>query len=322
MIVVSVALLAVGGPMASAQQKLGDMVAESGYEWMAGRWVASTDQGQEIVYEQKWILDRHAGLVDLKMGDFKYAGLIMLKPGSDEVVQLGADNKGGTWKGTWTEDYAGAVQRMEHTDPYGEVNKAEVVHSKVDADTMTVAMYGLDDSGSRNAESWGKLTYKRKAAKPSGKAASSSATGRLGALLDEYDYDWLIGKWSASDNEGRTYELDWTWALDKNAVRVDLRSGDFKYHGMMVLSATQQEPIQFGADTRGRTMKGTWTEEYEGAVLRGEYLTPDGTLLKAEQVITKIDNDTFKAREYMVEADGWRASSPSLEITFKRRGAK
>ena len=50
---------------------------------------------------------------------------------------------------------------MEHTRADGETMKAELVHSKVDADAMKVAMYAVEDSGYRASEAWGTLTYKR-----------------------------------------------------------------------------------------------------------------------------------------------------------------
>jgi hypothetical protein len=278
------------------------------------------------VLDQKWRLNESVGLVDLTSEDFAYHGIVMLQPGADEVLTVGADSAGGVWKGMWTEDYAGAVHQVQRTDAYGEVTKGEIVYRKADNDTMKVAMYGLDDSGYRKSEPWNETTYKRQPGKSGNgariEASRASAAGRLGELLDEYDYNWIVGRWSASDDEGRTYQLDWTWALNKNAILVDLKMAGYQYHGMIVLSARQEEPIQFGADSRGRTMKGTWTDEYEGAVLRMEFLEPDGTSKKAEQVYIKVDNDTFKVKDYAVESDGWRASSPRGELTFKRRKAK
>jgi hypothetical protein len=95
------------------------------------------------------------------MRDFKLHGMIMFVPAREEVIQMSADNKGGIWKGTWNDDYGQAVNRMEQTRPDGETMKAELVHSRVDADTMKVAMYAVEDSGYRASESWGALTYKR-----------------------------------------------------------------------------------------------------------------------------------------------------------------
>ena len=106
-------LLAVSAIPAGAQEKLGDFVAEYGYEWMIGTWSATGDDGRQVELEYKWILDKCTMCVDVKIGDFKYHGLIMLVPSREEIIQIGADNMGGTWNGSWTEDYEGAVNRNQ-----------------------------------------------------------------------------------------------------------------------------------------------------------------------------------------------------------------
>jgi len=144
-----------------AQEKLGDLVSENGYEWIIGKWAATMDDGDKIEVEYKWGLDKCIMLMDLKMKDFKYHGMIMFRPSNMEVIQIGADNKGGTWKGTWQDEYGVAVHRTEHTSREGEVNKADLVHSRVDANTLKLAMYGVESDGSRAASPWSELTYKR-----------------------------------------------------------------------------------------------------------------------------------------------------------------
>jgi len=155
------AVLAIAAIPAAAQDKLGDLVYEGGYDWILGKWAATTDEGDKIELEYKWGLDRYVILVDFKMRDFKLHGMVMLVSSREEIIQVGADNKGGTWKGTWRDDYGEAVNRMEHTRADGETMKAELVHSRVDADAMKVAMYAVEDSGYRASEAWGTLTYKR-----------------------------------------------------------------------------------------------------------------------------------------------------------------
>ena len=98
---VSLSLLFVSVVPASAQASLGDFLVDYGYEWVAGKWVASTDDGQKVELEYKWGLDRHVVLVSFKMGDYKYQGMIMFVPSREEVIEVGADNKGGIWNCTW-----------------------------------------------------------------------------------------------------------------------------------------------------------------------------------------------------------------------------
>jgi hypothetical protein len=145
----------------NAHEKLGDLVSENGFEWIIGKWAATMDDGDEIEVEYKWGLDKCIMLMDLKDGDFKYHGMIMFRPSSEEVIQIGADNKGGIWKGTWQDEYGDAVYKAEHTIRNGEVNKGDVVHSRVDANTHKLAVYGVEYDGSRAASPLAELTYKR-----------------------------------------------------------------------------------------------------------------------------------------------------------------
>jgi hypothetical protein len=153
----------------------------------------------------------------------------------------------------------------------------------------------------------------------SGLVVPAGAQERLGDFISQYGYDWMIGKWAATDNDGRTYELQYKWGLDKHVVIVDVGIGDFKYHGMIMFIPSREEITQVGADNRGGTWKGTWDEDYDGAVNRNECLRPDGTTVQMEHVYAKINADSFKVREYPIEAGGDRASELRSELTFKRQ---
>ena len=323
-----VALLAVSAIPATAQQSLGDLVAQGGYDWLIGKWVATTDEGDKLEFEQKWGLDKHVILVDFTMREFKMHGMIIFVPSREEVIQVGADTRGGTWKGTWRDEYGSAVHRIEHTSADGEIQEAEIVHTKVDAETMKAAMYGLDSDGYRTSEPWSTLTYKRQAAASASSRASGAqgsrgaAQGSLGALLSQYGYEWMIGKWLGRDGQGRTSELQYTLALDGHVGLAHVQMGQFRYRGMIMLVPSREEIIQIGADNMGGMWKGTWNEDYDGAVNRQEYVKPDGSTVKMEHVYAKVDDGTFKVKEYDVETGGYRASTPRNELTFKRQKAE
>ena len=311
---------------AVAQTSLGDMVSEGGYDWLIGKWEATTDQGGKIEFEQKWGLDKHVMLVEFKMGDFKMLGMIILVPSREEIIQVGADNRGGTWKGTWSDEYGDAVHRMVQTKADGEIQKADLVHTRVDADTMKVAMYGVDSDGYRASESWATVTYKRqKGASTSSVAGGSSSGGglqeSLGDLMGQNGYDWMIGKWRAMTDMGTEAKVNYAWALDKHAVLVDVTMDEFKYHGMITFVPSREEVVQIGADSMGGFWNGTWAEDYEGAANRHEMLGADGTARKMEHVYIKVDGNSYKVKQYAVEDSGYRASSPRGEMTFKRQKA-
>jgi hypothetical protein len=155
------ALLVFMGTQARAQESLGDLVSQGGYDWMIAKWAAETDNGQKIEITYKWELDKHIITVHFKMGDFEYRGMIMYTAAEQKVVQIGADNRGGTSKAEWTEDGDRAVSITTSTDAYGDVQKFGISHAKVDADTMRVAVYAVEDTGELADEPWMSSDYRR-----------------------------------------------------------------------------------------------------------------------------------------------------------------
>jgi hypothetical protein len=320
---IAILLVAWAAP-SMAQQKLGDLVASGGYEWIIGKWVATADDGQKVECSFEWALAKNVVLNYTRMGGFEYRGLILLSPTGEQAFDEGADNRGGTWKGAWSPGSAGLAHRVEHTSADGQTRKGEIVYSKVDADTITIAIYAADSSGARNAEPWNKLTYKRQPTNVAPTSAAAETAGRstdyqkLGDVVAQEGYEWMIGKWVAREGD-QTYELEYMPILDKHAAIADIRVGDFQYVGMITYVASRQEIADFGADNRGGTWKGVWEQDGRDAVNKNEYTKSDGTTQRFQHVYTKIGDDGVKVKLYDVGASGSRASEPRAEVTFKRQ---
>jgi uncharacterized protein (TIGR03067 family) len=186
--VVALVVLAVSAIPAGAQDKLGDLVAQYGYDWLVGKWAATTDNGQQVELEYKWILDKCAMCVNVVIGDFKYHGLIMFVPSREEVIQTGADNMGATWTGTWTEDYEGAVNRNQRLEADGTAQTMDMVYTKVDNNSFKVKEYAVEDGGYRASEARGELTFKRQ------KAEATSGTELEGTWVGTANGEW--GEWT------------------------------------------------------------------------------------------------------------------------------
>jgi hypothetical protein len=319
-----VTVWAVGAASGMAQEKLGDLVAAGGYDWIIGKWVATTDDGQKAESNFDWALDKYVVLNDLRIGDFQYQGMITLPPGGGEAFDEGADTRGGIWKGSWSPEGDGLVRRVEHTSPDGQARKGDIVYAKVDADTITIAIHAVDDSGNRSSEPWNKMTYKRQSGKAAPIRTAAETAGRstdyqkLGDIITEGGYEWLIGKWVGDEN-GRTYELEYKPILDKHAGSVDLKIGDFKYLGLITYAASRQEVVESGADTLGRLWKMVWEQDGSDLVTKSQVTKPDGEAQKLQHVYKKIDNDTLNVKLYGVAADGSRTSEPLEQVTFKRQ---
>jgi len=140
---------------------------------MIGNWVATTDEGTQIQAVYQWQLRRHMVSTHFKTGRFESRGMIFYSPSEQNVVQVGVDNVGGSSRSIWHPDGDKAVVRLEYTQRSGETTKMEIIHSKVDADTMKVVMYGVDRSGRLADEPWATLEYKRQQQKPKDKAETT-----------------------------------------------------------------------------------------------------------------------------------------------------
>jgi hypothetical protein len=151
---------------ASAQQKLGDLVAEAGFDWMIGQWKATTDDGQEIEVSFKWSLNRHLATIDFKMGEYAYHGMIFYDLAEQKVVEIGVDNRGGTNKGTWDIEGENAVSKGDRRQADGQTMRTANIHSKVDDKTMKLAVYSVDSSDQRADEPWATLEFKRQKEAP------------------------------------------------------------------------------------------------------------------------------------------------------------
>jgi len=215
-------LLVISAMPALAQEKLGDYVTEYGYDWIIGKWAASTDNGRKIELQYKWILDKHAIGVDVKMGDFEYQGMVMGVPYREEIIQVGADNMGGTWNGSWSEDYEGAVNRNQRLSPDGTKEAMDMVFIKVDNDTFKVREYPVEAGGYRATQSRGETTFKRQKAD----------TAKASEERTELEGTW-VGTPAGEYGE-------WTFVISKD--KVEVKGPDFDYYSGTVKLNTEASP--------------------------------------------------------------------------------
>ena len=141
------AIIVIATTGANAQQKLGDLVTEGGFDWLVGNWEATSDEGDKIELVYKWELDKHLMAMLLKFADNEYRSMIFYKPAEDQIVQITVDNKGGTGKGIWEADGNKAVLKYEHTGTDWQTTKMGFAHSKVDANAMKWEIHEMYSSG-------------------------------------------------------------------------------------------------------------------------------------------------------------------------------
>jgi len=160
------AVLIIWSSSAAAQQSLRDLAREYGVDWLAGRWTAKTDDGTTILLVYKWELNGHLLSVDFKMGRYASRGMIFYTPGSENAEQVGVDNMGGRSKGKWqVRDDGTLVSKSEYVDAEGNVRKGATVYKNLDAKTIKITLYGLNEDGELNDEPWFTTEFKRQPVK-------------------------------------------------------------------------------------------------------------------------------------------------------------
>jgi hypothetical protein len=170
------AVLIIWSGSAAAQQSLRDLAKEFGSDWLVGRWTAETGDGSKILLVYKWELNGHLISVDFKMGEYASRGMIFYVPTEEKVVQVGVDNRGGRSKGTWEAQDDKLVSKSEYIDVEGNVRKSASVYTKVDAKTIKIALYGLDEDGELSEEPWFTVDFKREEVNKTGKKRDPTAS--------------------------------------------------------------------------------------------------------------------------------------------------
>ncbi|MHC4166696.1 MAG: hypothetical protein ACYSWQ_07050 [Planctomycetota bacterium] len=157
---VIVAMLVAMGSVAIGQESLKEVVEQQGFGWMAGKWKATTEDGQEILLAYQWAVKGHAIVTTFKMGDSSSQGMIYFDADQQQVRQFSVDSRGRATKATWEVQDGKAIARTRMTDEYGESTDVAIAYSKVDATTMKVAVYGLED-GELSEYPWFEVNFKK-----------------------------------------------------------------------------------------------------------------------------------------------------------------
>ncbi|MCP4607185.1 MAG: hypothetical protein GY845_00520 [Planctomycetes bacterium] len=167
----TLAVLLILSGSAMAQQSLKDLTQEYGGGWLIGRWAATTNDGTEITLVYRWILEGHAIVVDMKMGEYASHGMIYYVPDDEKATAISVDNRGGRAKGTWVAQDDKLISKTERIDADGNAQKSGAVYSKVNNKTIKIALYGLNDYDELSDEPWFTMDFKRQARKAQKPAA-------------------------------------------------------------------------------------------------------------------------------------------------------
>ena len=156
------ALVVVMSTQAIAQDSLKDLAEQEGVSWIAGRWKATTDEGEVITLSYRWVAEGNAVAVDMKVGYTVSHGMIYFSQDEQIVKQISVDSKGKVTESTWDVQYGKLVLKTSMTDDYGQTQKMGVTFEKENDKTMTVKLYGIE-YGELSYDSWATLKFERQA---------------------------------------------------------------------------------------------------------------------------------------------------------------
>jgi len=152
-----VILMTVGGAT-FGQESLKEALDQEGFNWMVGRWKATTDDGVDVLLSYQWAVDGHALVYSFQMGERLGKGLIYFDDMLEEVQQFSVDSRGRTVKASWSAEYGSAVCNTTMYSEEGEATDVAIVYSKVNNRTMKVAVHGMEN-GSRSYDPWFEINF-------------------------------------------------------------------------------------------------------------------------------------------------------------------
>ncbi|MCK4998267.1 MAG: hypothetical protein KAS23_01990 [Anaerohalosphaera sp.] len=141
-------------------ESLKDLAEQEGVSWLAGRWKATTDEGEEISLSYRWAVEGNAIIVDTKIGEVTSHGMIYFSEDEQQVKQISVDSKGKVTKSTWDVQYGKLVLKTSMTDEYGQTEKMGITFEKTNDKTMKVELYNIE-YGELSYNSWAQLEFKR-----------------------------------------------------------------------------------------------------------------------------------------------------------------
>ncbi len=150
-------------------------------------------------------------------------------------------------------------------------------------------------------------------------STGASAQEKLGDFVTEGGFDWLIGRWEATGDQGDKIELIYKWELDKHLLTMQLKWPDNEYRAMIFYKPAEEKIVQITVDNQGGTGKGTWEPDGDKAVLKHEHTGSDWQTNKMGFAHSKVDADTMKWEVLELDSSGELSDYPIFTVEFKRQ---
>ena len=147
----------------------------------------------------------------------------------------------------------------------------------------------------------------------------ANAQQKLGDFVSEGGFDWMIGNWEATSDQGDKIEFVYKWELDKHMVTMLLKWPNNEYRAMIFYKQTEDEIVQVTVDNQGGTGKGTWEPDGDRAILKHEHTGSDWQTNKMGFAHSKVDANTMKWEVLEMDSSGEVSDYPMFTVEFKHQ---
>jgi hypothetical protein len=289
---------------------------------MIGQWKATMDDGTELLLTYRWAVKGHAIVSNFKMGENVSQGIIYLVMDEEQARQLTVDSKGQAIPATWELQNGKAISKTKMIDDYGQATDVAFAFSKVDAATMNVKAYELQNGELSDYSSF-EIDFKKqkKMASTRSKASSSSGQETLKDIVEQQGLAWMVGRWNATTDDGTDISLSYRWAVKGNAMISSLKMGERQSLGIIYLDMAAEQGKQISVDSRGQVTKATWESEYGDAISKTTMTNEYGEKTDVGITYSKVDDSTIKVALYGLE-NGELSDDSWFELNFKKQKKK
>lgn len=145
----------------------------------------------------------------------------------------------------------------------------------------------------------------------------AQAQQTLSDLVQEANAGWMMGSWKATADDGGTFNLSFSWDLDKHVIVLHGKGDDVEFKGYSALEPGSDQVSYVGFDNRGTITKGKWGVENEELVLRVESQSDERTW-KMAAVFTSADGGNLNLRLHRLDESGNLVSPEQTLLRFKK----
>jgi len=149
--------------------------------------------------------------------------------------------------------------------------------------------------------------------------ANAQDVVKLRDLVEENGFGWIMGEWTATNEQGQKLQTSYKWELDGHFVAMGFQMGELKGRGMIFYDLNEGQVVQVGVDNRGGVVKGAWEPDGDMAVAKLYYTMPDGQTNKMGITHAKVDADTMKVSFYPLGDYGELSEEPMGTMEYKRQ---